>query len=83
MARPNHFIGVVETAAVAFTYVGLLVLSEDCSDPSRATRPAAYGVELATCEHESRSWAEYVPCCQDVARRYGRPPTACADGGTP
>jgi hypothetical protein len=40
-------------------------------------KPTAYGAELLACENKSNSWAQYAPCCADVAARYGRDPTFC------
>jgi hypothetical protein len=74
--------------AVAFV-VGCLVLAVVVAcDFARGARPAAFAAELVACEEKAPAgasgWAVYVPCCEDVARRYARDAGACArpdDGG--
>ncbi len=71
----------ITTAAIVVSAQGGCALFHD------AAKPATYGGELASCETSSKGWDDYVPCCVDVARRYGRDPLFCipdpsaADGG--
>ena len=49
-----------------------------------AEKPAEYAAGLALCTETSKSWDEYEPCCETVARQYGRDPSFClrdADAG--
>jgi hypothetical protein len=54
--------------ALALSFLGAM-----CPSP----KPAKYGAELAICLETSKSWAEYEPCCLDVAQRYHRDPSFC------
>jgi hypothetical protein len=53
--------------------LALSFLGAACPPP----KPAAYATELGVCLETSQSWAEYTPCCADVAKRYGRDPSFC------
>lgn len=44
---------------------------------SALEKPASYAGELAVCLETSSSWAEYTPCCERVAAKYGRDGAFC------
>lgn len=64
--------GGISAAFMVFALAGCALF-----ESGHAARPAAYATELAACQEQSKTWEEYLPCCEDVARRYGRDAGAC------